>query len=158
MSRDVHEIPLNRLPIVSVWEKHVVVSVAHPYLSSQAYVCPRTQLLAHTCKCVYVYLSETWRNFSIADTRRRVLREFKIPLTASRHSDIRYKSHIRVAVCEPYTDIHMHVYLRKRFHPCRFDAELISLPRYYSSAIRSINGSWQILMEELWNIGRGYSD
>lgn len=105
--------------------------------------CPRTRNRTRTRSSpIYVSRSKTWRNFSTVDTRHRVLREFKIPLTTPRHPDIRYKSHIRVGVRAVHRRTRVHVHLRKRFHSRRFDAELISLPRC-SSGIRSINESWQ---------------
>jgi len=98
-------------------ERNVSFDV-HLYSSPQECACSRTQSHAHTCKCVYVHRFETWRNFSIVDTHRRVLKEFKIPLTTPRHPNIRYKSHIRVSVriihrhaaCTYiYTNVYTHV-------------------------------------------------
>lgn len=75
-----------------------------------ARVCVSTYAIARIYVQMRIYLLETWRNFSI-DTYRRVLREFKIPLTTSRHSDIRYKSYIDTYVSvQILTYVHAHIF------------------------------------------------
>lgn len=77
------------------------------FVFARVYVSTYAIARIHVQMRIRIYLPGTWRNFSIVDTHRRILREFKIPLTTSRHSGIRYKSYIDtyVLVCESYTDM-----------------------------------------------------